>query len=130
MSRRSGKKADTKAVGEMVTPSHGKGMIWRGAPANPVAGTGRPPSAIREQLRGSFVERIGTLEKIADSGDFEPSDRIRAIDLLAKYGLGTTKEVSVEQVREKVAATVRVIQRCVPADQLVGVLAELRQVWA
>jgi hypothetical protein len=54
-------------------------------------GTGRPPSVIREKLRGSFDKRVKVLEQIAD-GKLAASvaDRLKAIDLLAKYGLGTT----------------------------------------
>jgi hypothetical protein len=115
------KKAEKKTEGELVVPEHGRGKIWQGAPANPVAGTGRPPSAIREQLRGSFSERVKILEKIADGivtlrlvgcceecgHEGEPltadeikaalpqiADRIKAIDMLAKYGLGTRQEVT------------------------------------
>jgi hypothetical protein len=96
---------------------------------------GRPPSALREAMRGSLDQRLKVAEQIADGwpvkrvdvpllvvlryahcpkcGDalkanagtdaadmvliqFEamesasPADRIRAIELLAKYGLGTT----------------------------------------
>lgn len=34
----------------MVAQPHG-GAIWSGAPANPVAGTGRPPDEIRAKMR-------------------------------------------------------------------------------
>jgi hypothetical protein len=53
-------------------------------------GTGRPPSVIREQLRGSVAERVKILEAIADDADAPFADRMKAIDILAKYGLGTT----------------------------------------
>ena len=92
-------------------------------------GAGRPPSIIREKLRGSFEKRIKILEQIAD-GEFVPhlpkdvkrgdictcgaykrdaaaecicmasnnatmaeyavSERLKAVDLLGKYGMGTT----------------------------------------
>lgn len=47
--KRSVKKAGVKA-GELVPQKHG-GAIHQGAPANPVAGTGRPPDAIRAAMR-------------------------------------------------------------------------------
>lgn len=88
-----------------------------GTPGNK-GGTGRPPSIIREKLRGSYEDRIKLLEDFAD-GRFVPamppnaelaaklesgkdaatnvvmavyaiSDRLRALDQMAKYGLGTT----------------------------------------
>jgi hypothetical protein len=52
-------------------------------------GTGRPPSELRARLRGSFEKRIQVLEAFADGDvDCSPSDRLRAIELLARYGLG------------------------------------------
>lgn len=65
MTKRAKKKAGPKAGGSLVRQPHG-GAIHQGAPANPVAGSGRPPSAIREHLRGTFADRIQILEKIAD----------------------------------------------------------------
>ncbi len=53
-------------------------------------GMARPPSVIREPCRGSFEDRIVVLEEIADDAKASASDRIRALDLLGKYGLGTS----------------------------------------
>ncbi len=53
-------------------------------------GPGRPPNVIRQKLRGSFEERIKILEAIADDKKSSQADRMRALDLMAKYGLGTT----------------------------------------
>jgi hypothetical protein len=47
---------------------------------------------IRERCRGSFEERIKILEEIADDPDVSPSDRLKAMDLLGKYGLGTQQQ--------------------------------------
>lgn len=78
----------------------------------PRPGTGgRPPSEIRALLRGSFRERVAILEQIADGAavctvkapdgsetqtmvSASPADRLKAIDMLGKYGLGTTQEVT------------------------------------
>lgn len=73
--------------------------------------SGRPPSVIREMCRGAFAQRIKILKKIADGEAIERvklangeemetmksadvSDRLKAIDLLGKYGLGTKQEVT------------------------------------
>lgn len=55
---------------------------------------GAPPSELRKRLRGSFSERVKILEAIADDTTSSAMDRMRAVDLLAKYGLGTTQEVT------------------------------------
>lgn len=138
--KKSAKKAGQKAgktVGPIVRQPHG-GAIYQGAPANPVAGTGRPPSELRARLRGTMADRIGVVESIADGEPMQkmtvpllsvmqhvrcpkcgegmktiskdiveimsltivakvsasPRDRLSAIDLAAKYGLGTKDEIS------------------------------------
>lgn len=53
-------------------------------------GPGRPPSKIREAARDGFEALLPTLVKVAKSPKESTTDRLRAIDLLAKYGLGTT----------------------------------------
>ncbi len=55
--------------------------------------SGRPPSAIRERCVGSFEERVSILEEIIDDPKSRAADRIRAMDLLGKSGLGALKEV-------------------------------------
>jgi hypothetical protein len=69
-----------------------RGGLLRSGGSNK-GGTGRPPSEIRAMLRGSFSERVKILEQIADSVDASAADRIKAVDMLAKYGLGTQQEV-------------------------------------
>ena len=85
-------KSPTKSPprGELITPRHGNGRIRRGSLPGNTPGTGRPPSIIRERLRGSFEQRVKILESIADDEEAPPSERMKAIDILAKYGLGTT----------------------------------------
>lgn len=55
---------------------------------------GRPPSAIRARCRDAFDKRIATAMRIADDPKATRSDRLKAIDLLGKYGLATQVEVS------------------------------------
>lgn len=47
--KKAGRKAGT-ATGPLVPQPHG-GALWQGAPANPVAGPGRPPDTIRAAMR-------------------------------------------------------------------------------
>lgn len=105
-------KTPVKNKGELVPQPHG-GALRRGSRKGNTPGTGRPPSVIREQLRGSFADRIAILEAIASGEAVEKvrfpdgtesevmksasvSDRLKALDLLAKYGLGTKQEVTGE----------------------------------
>lgn len=86
------KKAERKAVGKLVPQPNGRGAIWQGAPANPVAGPGRPPDALRAEMRGNLADILPGLLARYTAGEL---DHIRFADFLAKYGLGTKDELSV-----------------------------------
>ena len=68
-------------------PGKNGGRLNAGGTPGNKGGTGVPPSAIRAYCRGSFAVRIPILEDIA-AGEYEatPRDRIKAMDILAKYG--------------------------------------------
>ena len=50
-------------------------------------------SPIRDACRQSFDKRIQKLEHIIDDATSRDADKIRAMDLLGKYGVGVLKEV-------------------------------------
>lgn len=56
-------------------------------------------------------------------------DRIAALEHQAKYGLGALKEVSVENVRERVAATLGIIRTHCSAEIAQQIVNALRPVW-
>jgi hypothetical protein len=124
-----GKPVDKPVAGSLVQGRNG-GRIRHGSqPGTNAPGPGRPPSELRERLRGSFDERVQVLEEIADREDASPSDRIRAIDLLAKYGLGALQGVPDEVVQSKLAATIDIIEATVPEEIQPNLLAQLQAVW-
>ena len=116
-------------VGVLIPQPHGGALRHGAVPGTNSGGTGRPPSAIRERLRGSFDERVAVLEDIADSNAESTADRIRAIDLLAKYGLGTLKEISTEDVAGRLRETIAIIRRRLPKSEADALLNEMRGVW-
>jgi len=99
------KKTSGETSGEVVGYG-GNNNLTAGNPGNKgnKGGLGAPPSAIREYCRGSFAQRVPILEAIADGEVMERMllegtdkelevmksakvvDRIKAIDVLAKYG--------------------------------------------
>lgn len=133
-----------KTKGVSTRPGRNGGTLNSGNPGNR-GGSGTVPSILRDQLRGSFAQRIGTLEKIADGEvvakvkvensetemlvSADVSDRLKAIDMLGKYGLGTVKEISVEAVREKVRETLRIVAEHTSPEQRAVIFRELRPVW-
>lgn len=49
---------------------------------------------------------------------------------LGRYGLGSTRELSVEDVRERLTATVAAIRAMVPPPHAENLLTRLRGVWS
>src|SRR2546427_8351809 len=113
----------------LVPQAHG-GAVYSGGVPGHRGGSGRPPSALRERLRGSFEDRITVLEEIADDDEADPQDRIRAIDTLAKYGIGTLREVSVEHVRDRLRETLQVLSEELPSKQAAHLINRLRGIWS
>lgn len=70
----------------LASPEHGNGLLYRGGLPGNRGGTGRPPSAIREAMRAGLEAALPYLLQVVN-GEIE-GDRLRAIDLLARYGLG------------------------------------------
>ena len=112
---------------ELVQQQHG-GALRVGNPGNR-GGPGRPPSALRERLRGSLDERVAILEQIADNPDASDRDRIKAVDVMARYGLGTLRELSVEDVRERLRATLELLKQELHEDDADRLIARLRGIW-
>jgi hypothetical protein len=150
--KRGRKKTGAKTGTNLVAQPHG-GAINQGAPAHPVAGTGRPPSAVRAVLREAYEDRIPFLQALADGkpitlrvattsknskGErtvtskrrvFTPGvgERLAAMEQLARYGIGTTKEVSVDAVKAKVEAMLNVLKEHLEPELYQRLLPELRQ---
>ena len=85
---------------------------------------------MRERLRGSFEDRVTVLEEIADDEAADPQDRIRAVDTLAKYGIGTLREISVERVRDRLRDMLQVLREELPSEQAAHIINRLRAVWS
>jgi hypothetical protein len=86
VTRRAGKKVK---AGQLVAQKDGKGKLQK--PGEPI---GKLPSDLRQKLRESAADKIRALEEIAMDKRVVPSERIRAIDVLLRYGLGPAVEVS------------------------------------
>lgn len=124
------KSPDSPKPGELVKPAHGNGLLRHGSePGTNAGGTGRPPSEIRKSLRLSFDQRVKIWEEIADDADAPRLERMKAVDLLAKYGLGTTKELTVEHVKDRLQQTIAAISDTLPAEQANALLARIEPIW-
>ncbi len=122
-----GQGRDMSGVQRIQQP-HGGALLAGGQPGNR-GGLGKPPSALRERLRGSLDERVVVLEQIADDETAMHRDRIRAVDTLAKYGLGPLKEVSVEDVRGRLSATLELLRKELDPGEADHLILRLREIW-
>jgi len=72
---------------------------------------------------------VGVAEAIADDPTADPQDRLRALDLLARYGLGAAHALSIEDARERLRATLALIQNRLPPVEAASLIRALREVW-
>jgi hypothetical protein len=137
-------------TGALVAQPHG-GRIWRGAPANPVAGPGRPSSEIKKVLRAALEERIPLVLEIVDARvplrekcpkcKHEPTpteleakppthdDRLRGFEFLAKHGLENENGIPSAEIRRRLTRTIEVIQEILAPKDAHLLIAALRPVW-
>lgn len=95
---------DTRRDTPALIPQPHGGALLSGGVLGHRGGPGRPPSALREVMRLSLEERLPILEKLADDPTVAPRDRLKAIEILARYGIGTQLEHS-GQVEHKTTRT-------------------------
>jgi len=127
------KSADKSRKKSRRIPQPHGGVLIPGAGRGPAKGApnaGRPPSAVRAILREAFAARVTLAAEIADDPGLAASERLRALDLLGRYGLGTTRDVSVDDVKERLAETIAAVRRIVPAPYAEELLVKLRGVWS
>ncbi len=72
----------------------------------------------------------GGVWALPTSQPIPPNDRMRALELIAKYGLDVrTQGVDVHDVRERVAKTLEVLRDHLPADKLDVIVQAIRPIW-
>ena len=98
--------------GTLVKPAHGQGFLRRGNPGNK-GGPGPGPQALRKALRGSLAHRLPVLRAIADGKgvNVRPTDQIAALNLMARYGIGTESQLTVvsPDVQGRLQATLQLV---------------------
>jgi hypothetical protein len=86
-------------------PEHGNGLLRVGNAGN-VGGNGATPAALRQSLREAARPRVEVLTAIADNVAAENADRIRAVDTMLKYGVGTNVALDVTSSDGSLAQTI------------------------
>ncbi len=91
--------------------------------------SGRPPQWLRDRAFDLFWELLPVLEAIADDTGARARDRIRAVDVLGKYGAGSLQGISVDDVQERMEATMEVIRRRTAPEQFAAISDAVARVW-
>ncbi len=134
-------------AGELIPQAHGGALLAGGKPGHK-GGSGRPRSLIRERLSGVLDEHgVNTLTEIltapretvvtcAECGHTmkvrppsSDADRIRATDVAGKYGVGTLREISTDEVRERLGQTLDLIDQTLQPEDATRLRNLLREVW-
>ena len=94
---------DRPPLGSLVPAKNGGQIRYGNAKGVYTGGPGRPKDQVRRMLRDWAYERFDdTPELAAKWADLKPDEKIRALDMALKYGVGTQTETVTP---EDVAAT-------------------------
>lgn len=99
-----------------IVPRHGNGKLLAGGKVGHRGAGGRTPSALRDAMRQALKPRIKIAQEIADDVKASSADRLRALDLLGKYGLGTTITETDTEGRDVQISVVRIPRRLTVDD--------------
>jgi len=124
-----GKSAGKSAALQGVPFAPGDDLRRGTGPLPGAPNAGRPPSAVREAMRLAAAQRVPVLEAIADDAKVAPGDRIRAVDTLAKYGLGQMVQVGMDDVRGRLRATLELLRETLPEDEFTTLVHNLKEIW-
>jgi len=113
--------------GSLVAQRHGGALLTGGRPGN--RGGGRRRADVRAAALLGADEAVPRLLAMLRNPRARPVLVIQAAQLLLKYGLGTVRELSVEEVKDRLRLTIEVLRTELPADEAQRVLARIRPIW-
>lgn len=111
-------------VGEPMPQAHG-GVLRRGGTNK--GGTGRPPSEIRASCRERFDKLVPKLGRIASAKTSKDSDKIKAIEVLGRFGMD--RAVSIVDVKSALKSTTEEIRDFLKPEQADALLARIQPHW-
>lgn len=120
--------AKTELPTKIVQP-HGGALYAGGVRGHDGAGAGRRRSEVKEMLLGGAARAVPVLLTHLEGRDKALAQN--AADKLLKYGLGPHRDdnISQEDVRARMRATIEIIRRLTPMDLADEILGEMREVW-
>lgn len=106
---------------------HGGALQVGGTPGNP--GGGRPRSEVRAAALEGAAAAVPILREMLRDDGVKQETRVQAANTLLKYGLGTIRELSVDEVRERLRRTVEAIRLELDPETAARVLERIKPLW-
>ena len=130
---RKGSAGKTSGGGKKLVPQPNGGALLAGGIVGHRGAGGRPPDAFRALAR-QLLEDRSLLGRLADMAEGKVRratirDQRGAIDTLLRVGVPMLREISTEEVRAKLGATVKILRDELPPETASAVLARLAAVW-
>jgi len=93
----------TPVIGSLSIPTKTGGRLRYGSLPGQNAGAGRPKDKIRKMLRDWVWEKWSETPELAlRFAELEPDEKLRALDMALRYGVGTqTETVSADEMRDQ-----------------------------
>lgn len=82
------KKFTSKGGVQQFRPRTGGRLNHGGTPGHDGSNAGATPKAVRDELRRMFMRNITRLETIAKDPKSSKAERMKALEMMAKYGVG------------------------------------------
>lgn len=112
--------------GHVTVPGRNGGRLRRGNPGNR-GGRGRAPAEIRATCREKFDTLLPKLERIAKARKSKDADKVRAIDVLGRYGMD--RSISIEDLKEALRLMTAEIYDFLPRDQADVLISRIRPIF-
>lgn len=91
-------------------PKTGGRLNRGGTPGHDGSNAGTTPRVIREELRKMFMRNIKKLEKIAKDPKASPATKMKAMEMMLKYGSGTPSS-TLNGEGEVIEPTLTIVER-------------------
>lgn len=112
-----------------LEPQRHGGALRQGSQKGGAGGPGALPSVIRQRMRNLVGRHLCQIERVLESDECTPEQKMKAFDLCAKYGVGVAKAADMDDVRRRLSETLVILNEMLPPDFAQAVLDRIEKVW-
>ena len=115
-------------VGALVPQQHG-GALRLGSTKGNTPGSGTP-AHVRLRALHRFAKHLKFVDDcFAEGSEATVADKLRALDLAGRYGLGPAQGIQLDDVRDRLSKTLLILQRTLPPEFADAIMAQIEEVW-